>query len=63
MGYRGAPPRAISRAAPASPGRLALGQAAADAVRKGRFEPARSGSVAVAVWVVIPVEFRLKNDF
>jgi protein TonB len=46
-----------------SAGHPALDRAAADAVRKWRFEPARNGSAAVAVWVVIPVEFRLKNDF
>jgi periplasmic protein TonB len=46
-----------------SAGHAALDEAAAAAVRKWRFEPARSGSAAVAVWVVIPVEFRLKGDF
>ena len=44
-----------------SAGHPALDQAAVDAVRKWRFEPARSGTVAVAVWVVIPVEFRLRD--
>jgi protein TonB len=46
-----------------SAGHPALDRAAADAVRTWRFEPARNGAVAVAVWVVIPVEFRLKSDF
>ena len=46
-----------------SAGHAALDRAAAEAVRKWRFEPARNGSVAVAVWVVVPVEFRLKEDF
>jgi outer membrane biosynthesis protein TonB len=32
------------------------------AVRQWRFEPARSGKVAVAVWVVVPFEFRLQGD-
>jgi len=46
-----------------SAGHAALDRAAAEAVRKWRFEPTRNGSVAVAVWVVVPVEFRLKEDF
>jgi protein TonB len=46
-----------------SAGHAALDRAAAEAVRKWRFEPARNGSAAVAVWVVVPVEFRLKEDF
>jgi protein TonB len=37
-----------------------LDQAAADAVRRWRFEPARRGEQAVAMWVRLPVEFRLK---
>jgi protein TonB len=41
-----------------SAGHAALDRAAVEAVRKWRFEPARNGSVAV-----VPVEFRLKNDF
>jgi len=45
-----------------SAGHAALDQAAANAVRKWRFEPARKGSVAVAVWVVIPVQFRLERN-
>jgi protein TonB len=46
-----------------SAGHAALDRAAAEAVRKWRFEPARNGSGAVAVWVVVPVWFRLKEDF
>jgi periplasmic protein TonB len=46
-----------------SAGHSALDRAAAEAVRQWRFEPARSGSVAVAVWVLIPVQFRLEGDF
>jgi protein TonB len=44
-----------------SAGHVALDQAAADAVRKWRFEPARSGAQAIAMWVLIPVEFRLRS--
>jgi protein TonB len=45
-----------------SAGHAALDEAAAAAVTRWRFEPARSGSEAVAVWVLIPVEFRLQNE-
>jgi len=48
----------ISRSA----GHAALDEAAAAAVARWRFEPARSGSEAVAVWVLVPVEFRLQNE-
>ena len=37
-----------------------LDQAASDAVRRWRFEPAQRGSDPVAMWVLLPVEFRLK---
>jgi len=37
-----------------------LDQAAAEAVRRWRFEPARRGNDPVAMWVLLPVEFRLK---
>jgi len=37
-----------------------LDQAASDAVRRWRFEPARRGSDPVAMWVLLPVEFQLK---
>ena len=37
-----------------------LDDAAADAVRRWRFEPARRGDEPVAMWVLLPVEFRLK---
>ena len=43
-----------------SAGHRDLDQAAADAVRRWRFEPARRGDDAVAMWVRVPVEFRLK---
>jgi periplasmic protein TonB len=46
-----------------SAGHAALDQAAVDAVARWRFDPARSGSDAVAVWVLIPVEFRIKSAF
>jgi protein TonB len=45
-----------------SVGHAALDEAAATAVTRWRFEPARSGSEAVAVWVLVPVEFRLQNE-
>jgi protein TonB len=43
-----------------SAGHPDLDQAAADAVKRWRFEPARRGSDAVAMWVLLPVEFRLR---
>jgi protein TonB len=46
-----------------SAGHAALDEAAANAVRRWRFEPAHSGPTAVAMWVVIPVEFRLEGGF
>ena len=42
-----------------SAGHPDLDQAATDAVRRWRFEPARRGADAVAMWVLLPVEFRL----
>ena len=41
-------------------GHAELDEAAAEAVRRWRFEPARSGDTPVAMWVLLPVEFRLK---
>ena len=43
-----------------SAGHPDLDRAAADAVRRWRFEPARRGAEAVAIWVELPVEFRLR---
>ena len=43
-----------------SAGHPDLDRAAADAVRRWRFEPARRGNEAVAMWVEVPVEFRLR---
>lgn len=43
-----------------SAGHPDLDQAAVEAVRRWRFEPARRGGEAVAIWVVLPVEFRLQ---
>jgi protein TonB len=43
-----------------SAGHADLDQAAADAVRRWRFEPARRGDQPVAMWVRVPVEFKLK---
>jgi protein TonB len=37
-----------------------LDDAAADAVRRWRFDPARRGDEAVGMWVLLPVEFRLR---
>jgi protein TonB len=42
-----------------SAGHPDLDQAAADAVRRWRFEPARRGAEAVAMWVRLPFVFRL----
>jgi periplasmic protein TonB len=42
-----------------SAGHPDLDQAAMEAVRRWRFEPARRGAEAVAMWVLLPVEFRL----
>ena len=41
-------------------GHADLDEAAADAVRRWRFDPARRGDEPVAMWVLLPVEFRLK---
>jgi protein TonB len=43
-----------------SAGHPDLDQAAVDAVRRWRFEPARRGNDAIAMWVQLPVEFRLR---
>ena len=43
-----------------SAGHVDLDQAAADAVRRWRFDPARRGTEPVAMWVLLPVEFRLR---
>jgi protein TonB len=43
-----------------SAGHPDLDEAAADAVRHWRFDPARRGTEAVALWVLLPVEFRLR---
>jgi protein TonB len=43
-----------------SAGHHSLDEAAADAVRRWRFDPARRGTEAVAMWVLLPVEFRLR---
>lgn len=42
-----------------SAGREDLDQAAVEAVKTWRFEPARRGKEAVAVWVTLPVRFEL----
>ena len=43
-----------------SAGHRDLDDAAMDAVRRWRFEPARRGEDPVAMWVRLPVEFRLR---
>jgi protein TonB len=43
-----------------SAGHPDLDSAAAEAVKRWRFEPARRGAEAVGVWVLLPVEFRLR---
>jgi len=43
-----------------SAGHPDLDRAAADAVRRWRFEPGRRGTEAIAMWVRLPVEFRLR---
>jgi protein TonB len=43
-----------------SAGHIDLDQSAAEAVRQWRFEPARRGTEPVAMWVLLPVEFRLR---
>jgi protein TonB len=43
-----------------SAGHPDLDQAAVDAVRRWRFEPARRGDEPVAMWVQLPFEFRLR---
>ena len=43
-----------------SAGHPDLDTAATNAVRRWRFEPARRGEQAVAMWVRLPVEFKLK---
>jgi len=43
-----------------SAGHPELDAAATDAVRRWRFDPARRGTEAVAMWVRLPVEFRLR---
>jgi protein TonB len=43
-----------------SAGHPDLDDAATDAVKRWRFDPARRGSEAVAMWVLLPVEFKLR---
>jgi protein TonB len=45
-----------------SAGHPALDQAAAEAVRQWHFDPARKGSEPVPMWVLLPVEFHLKDQ-
>jgi protein TonB len=43
-----------------SAGHADMDEAAVAAVRQWRFEPGRRGQEAVGMWVVLPVEFRIK---
>ena len=43
-----------------SAGHPELDDAATEAVKRWRFDPARRGSDAVAMWVLLPVEFKLR---
>jgi protein TonB len=43
-----------------SSGHPDLDQAAVDAAREWRFEPARRGNVPVVAWVSVPIRFELK---
>jgi len=43
-----------------SAGHPDLDSAAAEAVKRWRFEPARRGADPVGVWVLLPVQFRLR---
>jgi protein TonB len=43
-----------------SAGHPDMDRAAADAIRRWRFEPARRGTEAVTMWVELPVEFHLR---
>ena len=45
-----------------SAGHVDLDRAAVEAVRTWRFDPARRGKEAVAVWVTLPVRFELHNE-
>jgi protein TonB len=45
-----------------SSGSPILDQAAAEAIKRWRFAPARYGDVATASWVKIPVDFRLTEE-
>ena len=44
-----------------SAGDQSLDQAASDAVRRWRFEPAVNSAGPVAMWAVVPVEFRISD--
>ena len=43
-----------------SAGHVDLDRAAVEAVRQWRFEPGRRGEEPAAMWVLLPVEFRLR---
>lgn len=43
-------------------GFTSLDEAAIDAVQRWRFIPAQRGNVAIDEWVLVPVEFRLRDE-
>jgi protein TonB len=45
----------------ASSGSDALDQAAAEAIKRWRFVPARLGDKAIESWVKVPIDFHLSN--
>jgi periplasmic protein TonB len=44
-----------------SAGHQSLDEAAADAVRRWRFEPALNAAGPVSMWALVPVEFRISD--
>jgi protein TonB len=43
-----------------SAGHVDLDNAAVDAVKQWLFQPARMGTIPVAVWVLLPVKFEIQ---
>ena len=58
--FVGADGRVVDVVVKQSAGHPDLDRAASTAVRRWRFEPARRGTDAVAMWVELPVEFHLR---
>jgi protein TonB len=59
--YVGADGRVTEIVVTKSAGHGDMDQVAAEAVRKWRFEPGRRGDEAVGMWVLLPIEFRIKK--